>query len=77
MITSRILRAAAGVAALAAAGLAQAHPGHGLAAADSLMHVLESEHVAPLLLALGVGYAAVALRALLRRGKDRQTRQDR
>lgn len=74
------LRSVAGLAAGLAAAAAQAHPGHGLSTPESLLHVLESEHVVPLLLVLGVGYAVVALRALRRRAgerKDRHTRQDR
>ena len=68
------LRAAAGLAALAAASAATAHPGHGLTAPDNLLHVLEAEHVVGLLAALAVGYGVVLLRASRRRGKDRDTR---
>jgi hypothetical protein len=77
MTTQRTIRAAAGVAALLAAAAAQAHPGHGLTAPDNLMHVLEAEHVVPMLAALAVGYAVVLVRAILRRRRsDRAERAD-
>jgi hypothetical protein len=75
MITTRNLRAGAGLAALAATGLAQAHSGHGHTEAHDLLHVLEAEHVVPLLLALAA--AVLVLRAIRRRGKRRPTRDDR
>ena len=72
------LRAAAGLAVLAASGAALAHPGHGLSAPDNLMHVLEAEHVIGLLAALAVGYGVVLLRAIRRRRRsDREDRTDR
>ncbi len=71
-------RIAAGLAAGLAAALAQAHPGHGLTAPDSLMHVLESAHLLPMLAALGLGWGVVRLRAIRRRRADeRKPRQDR
>lgn len=75
MIPSTFLRVGAGLAAFAATGLAHAHSGHGHTEAHDLMHVLESEHVVPVLLALAA--AVLVLRAIRRRGKRRQTRQDR
>ena len=78
MTTQRTIRAAAAVAALLAAAAAQAHPGHGLSAPDNLMHVLEADHVLPMLAALAVGYAVVLLRAIRRRRRsDRAERADR
>ncbi len=68
------LRAAAGLAALAAGTAAMAHPGHGLSAPDSLLHVLEAEHVVGLLAVLAVGYGAVLVRAIRRRRADRDSR---
>jgi len=75
MTTQRMIRAAAAVAALLAAAAAQAHPGHGLTAPDNLMHVLEAEHVVPMLLALAVGYAVVLVRAIRRRRRSDRTEQ--
>ena len=78
MTPQRILRAAAGLAALLGAAAAQAHPGHGLTAPDNLMHVLEAEHVVPMLAALAVGYLVVLMRAIRRRRRaDRTERADR
>ena len=68
------LRATLAVA-LCAAGAAQAHPGHGINAADSLLHLLEAEHVLPLLAVLAIGYAVVRQRA--RRRADERDRRDR
>jgi len=77
MTHQRTIRAAAGVAALLAAAVAQAHPGHGLTAPDNLMHVLEADHVVPMLLALAVGYAVVLVRSIRRRRRaDRAERAD-
>lgn len=69
-----ILRCAAGLAALAGSTAVLAHPGHGLSAPDSLLHVLEAEHVVGLLAVLAVGYGAVLVRAIRRRGADRAER---
>ena len=78
MTHQRLIRAAAGVAALLAAAAAQAHPGHGLTAPDNLMHVLEADHVVPMLLALAVGDAVVLVRSIRRRRRtDRAERADR
>ena len=75
MTTQRTIRAAAGLAALFAAAAAQAHPGHGLTAPDNLMHVLEADHVVPMLAALAVGYLVVLVRAVRRRRRaDRSER---
>lgn len=73
-IPYRIARAATALAALTAAGWAQAHPGHGHTETHDLMHVLEAEHVVPVLLAV----VAVVLvrRVIRRRAKRDQTRQD-
>jgi len=77
MTHQRTIRAAAGVAALLAAAVAQAHPGHGLTAPDNLMHVLEADHVVPMLLALAVGYAVVLVRSIRRRRRmDRAERAE-
>jgi hypothetical protein len=77
MTTQRTIRAAAAVAALLAAAAAQAHPGHGLTAPDNLMHVLEADHVVPMLLALAVGYAVVLVRSIRRRRRaDRAERAE-
>ena len=75
MIPSPFLRAGAALAALTATGLSRAHSGHGHTEAHELMHVLEAEHVVPVLLALAA--AVLVLRAIRRRGKRRQTRHDR
>jgi len=75
MNPSLLLRAGTTLAALAAGGLAQAHSGHGHTEAHDLMHVLEAQHVVPMLLALAA--AVLVLRAIRRRGKRRQTRRDR
>ena len=65
------------MAALLAAAVAQAHPGHGLTAPDNLMHVLEADHVVPMLLALAVGYAVVLVRSIRRRRRaDRAERAE-
>ena len=78
MTPQRTIRAAAALAALLAAAAARAHPGHGLSAPDNLMHVLEAEHVLPMLLALAVGYAVVLVRAVRRRRRsDRAERGER
>ena len=78
MTLQRTIRSAAGLAALLAAAAAQAHPGHGLTAPDNLMHVLEADHVVPMLLALAVGYAVVLVRSIRRRRRsDRAERADR
>jgi hypothetical protein len=72
------LRVAAGLAAGLAAAAVQAHPGHGLSAPSSLMHVLEADHVVPLLAGLALGWGVVLLRAIRRRrSDDRKPRQDR
>ncbi len=73
-----ILRGLAAPALAGLAGSAFAHPGHGLTAADSLMHMLEGEHLLPMLALLVFGVAFVGLRARLR-GRDagrRDTRSD-
>lgn len=69
-----ILRCAAALAALAGSTAVLAHPGHGLSAPDSLLHVLEAEHVVGLLAALAVGYGAVLVRAIRRRRSERAER---
>ena len=74
-IPSAFFRVGTGLAAFAASGLARAHSGHGHTEAHELMHVLESEHVVPVLLALAA--AVLVLRVIRHRGKRRQTRQDR
>jgi len=74
MTTQRTIRAAAGLAALLAAAVAQAHPGHGLTAPDNLMHVLEADHVVPMLLALAVGYAVVLVHSIQHQQHTNQTK---
>ncbi len=64
-----ILRGLAAPALAGLAGSAFAHPGHGLTAADSLLHMLEGEHLLPMLVLLVFGVAFVGLRARLR-GRD-------
>lgn len=70
------LLAALGLACAAAGAFA--HPGHGLAAADSPQHVLEAEHVLPLLALAAAGYAFVASRERRRRRRhdEQQQRRD-
>ena len=67
------LLAALGLACAAAGAVAPA--GHRRAAADSPMHVLEAEHVLPLLALAAAGYAFVAARARRRR-RDEEQRRD-
>jgi len=75
MKTHHVVRLLAALGLASAAAGAFAHPGHGLAAADSLMHVLEAEHVLPLLALAAAGYAFVSLRARRQR-RDEGRRDD-
>lgn len=75
MKTHHVVRFLAALGLACAAAGAFAHAGHGLAAADSPMHVLEAEHVLPLLALAAAGYAFVAARARRRR-RDEQQRRD-
>ena len=75
MKTHHLVRLLAALGLACAAAGAFAHAGHGLAAADSPMHVLEAEHVLPLLALAAVGYAFVAARARRRR-RDEEQRRD-
>ncbi len=75
MKTHHLVRLLAALGLAGAAAGAFAHAGHGLAAADSPMHVLEAEHVLPLLALAAAGYAFVAARARRRR-RDEQQRRD-
>ena len=75
MKTHHLVRLLAALVLACAAAGAFAHAGHGLAAADSPMHVLEAEHVLPLLALAAAGYAFVAARARRRR-RDEEQRRD-
>ena len=75
MKTHHLVRLLAALGLACAAAGAFAHAGHGLAAADSPMHVLEAEHVLPLLVLAAAGYAFVAARARRRR-RDEEQRRD-
>ena len=75
MKTHHVVRFLAALGLACAAAGAFAHAGHGLAAADSPMHVLEAEHVLPLLALAAAGYAFVAARARRRR-RDEEQRRD-
>ncbi|HNK18542.1 MAG TPA: hypothetical protein PLG92_09230 [Piscinibacter sp.] len=75
MKTHHLVRLLAALGLACAAAGAFAHAGHGLAAADSPMHVLEAEHVLPLLALAAAGYAFVAARARRRR-RDEEQRRD-
>ncbi|WP_374370301.1 hypothetical protein [Piscinibacter sp.] len=76
MKTHHLVRLLAALGLACAAAGAFAHAGHGLAAADSPMHVLEAEHVLPLLALAAAGYAFVAARARRRRRDEQQQRRD-
>jgi len=71
-----LLRAGTTALALLACAAAQAHPGHGINDADSLLHLLEAEHVLPLLAAAAVGWAVVRRRARRRRDDERRNEHD-
>lgn len=74
MIPSPFLRAGAALATLTATGLSWAHSGHGHTEAHDLMHVLEAEHVVPVLLAV---VAVLVVRRVIRRRTQRdQARRD-
>ena len=75
MKTHHLVRLLAALGLACAAAGAFAHAGHGLAAADRPMHVLEAEHVLPLLALAAAGYAFVAARARRRR-RDEEQRRD-
>ena len=76
MKTHHLVRLLAALGLACAAAGAFAHAGHGLAAADSPMHVLEAEHVLPLRALAAAGYAFVAARARRRRRDEQQQRRD-
>ncbi len=61
-----------------AAAAAQAHPGHGLVPSESLLHVLEPQHVLPLLAGVALVWGLLRLRARKRRDEAaRKTKHER